>query len=67
MQIKTTDEEASLAAQQLRLPLPGVLGGAGSIPRQGAKIPHASEPKNQNINQKQHCNEFHKDCQNGPH
>ena len=35
--------------------------GAGSIPDQGAKIPHASWPKNQNIKQKQYCNKFHKD------
>ena len=28
--------------------------GAGSIPGQGAKIPHASQPKNQNIKQKQY-------------
>ena len=35
--------------------------GAGSIPGWGAKIPHASWPKNQNIKQKQHCNKFNKD------
>ena len=28
-------------------------GGVGSIPGRGAKIPHASRPKNQNIKQKQ--------------
>ena len=32
---------------------PSNAGGAGSIPGQGAKIPHASGPKNQNIKQKQ--------------
>ena len=30
--------------------------GAGSIPGQGARIPHALQPKNQNIKQKQYCN-----------
>ena len=29
-----------------------------------AKIPQASEPKNQNIKQKQHHNQFNKDFQN---
>ena len=29
---------------------PSNAGGAGSIPGRGAKIPHASWPKNQNIN-----------------
>ena len=42
-------------------------GGAGSIPGQGAEIPHASLPKNQNIKQKQYCNKFNKDFKNGPH
>ena len=36
-------------------------GGAGSIPGQGAKIPHAAQPNNQNIKQKQYCNKFNKD------
>ena len=36
-------------------------GGAGPIPGQGAKIPHALRPKNQNIKQKQYCNKFNKD------
>ena len=31
------------------------------IPGQGAKIPHASWPKNQNIKQKQDYNKFNKD------
>ena len=43
-------------------------GGTGLIPGQGAKIPHASGPKNQNIKQKQYCNKFNKDFKkNGPH
>ena len=41
--------------------------GAGLIPGQGAKIPCASRPKNQNIKQKQCCNKFNKDFKNGPH
>ena len=31
-------------------------GNVDSIPDQGIKIPHASQPKNQNIKQKQYCN-----------
>ena len=34
--------------------LPSNAGGAGSIPGRGAKIPHASRPKNRNIKQKQY-------------
>ena len=40
---------------------PSNAGGVGSIPGWGAKIPHASWPKNQNIKQKQYCNKFNKD------
>ena len=48
--------------------LPSNAGGAGSIPGQGAKIPHASWPKNQNIKKKkQYCNKSNKDFKNGPH
>ena len=43
-------------------PLPSNAGGMGSIRGLGAKIPHASQPKNQNIKQKQYCNKFNKDC-----
>ena len=46
---------------------PSNAGGVGSIPDQGSKIPHASQPKNQNIKQKQYCNKFDKDFKNGPH
>ena len=42
-------------------------GGEGLILGRGAKIPHASWPKNQNIKQKQYCNKFNKDFKNGPH
>ena len=42
--------------------------GAGSIPGRGAEISHALWPKNQNIKQKQYCNnKFNKDFKNGPH
>ena len=49
---------------------PSRAGGVGSIPGQGAKIPHASWPKNQNIKKKkkkQYFNKFNKDFKNGPH
>ena len=47
---------------------PSKAGGAGSIPGGGAKIPHASWPKQGNIKkQKQYCNKFNKDFKNGPH
>ena len=50
---------------------PSSAGGACLIPGWGAKILHASWPKNQNIKkekQKQHCNKFNKDLKkNGPH
>ena len=45
--------------QWLRLPTSNA-GDVGSIPGQGTKIPHASGTKNQNIKQKQYCNEFNK-------
>ena len=40
---------------------PSSAGGVGSVPGRGDKIPHASQPKNQNIKQKQYCNKFNKD------
>ena len=40
---------------------PSNAGGVGSIPGRGAKIPHASWPKTQNLKQKQYCNKFNKD------
>ena len=45
---------------------PSNAGGAGSIPCLGAKIPHASRPKTQDIKQKQYRNKFNKDFKNGP-
>ena len=46
---------------------PSSAGGAGLIPGQGAKIPHTSGPKNQNIIQKQYSNKFNEDFKNGPY
>ena len=40
---------------------PSNAGGAGSIPGQGTKIPHALWPKKQNIKWKQYCNKFNKE------
>ena len=34
---------------------------------QGAKTPYASQPKIQNIKQKQYCNKFNEVFKNGPH
>ena len=39
--------------------------GVGSIPGQGARIPHASWPKIPNIRQKRYCNKFDNDFENG--
>ena len=33
-------------------------GGAGSIPGQGAEIPHTLQSKNQNRKQNKYCNKF---------
>ena len=46
--------------------LPSNAGRVGSIPGQGAKIPHALQPKIQGIEQKQYCNKFNKAFKNGP-
>ena len=46
---------------------PSNAGGVCSIPGQGARIPHALQSKSQNIKQKQCCNKFNKDFENGPH
>ena len=54
-----------LAVQRLRLPFKAE--GVGLIPGQGAEIPDALWPKNQNIKQKQCCNKLNRDFKNGPH
>ena len=41
--------------------------GVGLIPGWRAKTPHALQPKNQNIKQKQYCNKFKKDFKNDSH
>ena len=47
---------------------PSNAGGAGSIPGQGAKIPHASWPKNQKHKTEAILYKFNKDfLKNGPH
>ena len=46
---------------------PSSAGGAGLIPGWGARIPHVSWPKDQNIKQKQYGNKFSEDFKNGPH
>ena len=44
--------------------LPSNAGCVGSIPGQGAKIPHALSSENQSIKQKQYGNKFSKDFLN---
>ena len=47
---------------------PSSAGGVGSIPGWGAKIPHASQPKNQSINNRSNIvTNSIKDFKNGPH
>ena len=46
---------------------PSTAGLVGSIPGLHAKILHAWRSRNQNVKQKQYCNEFSKNCNNGPH
>ena len=41
--------------------------GVGLIPDWGAKIPHALQPKDHSLKQKQYCNKFNKDFKNDPH
>ena len=47
--------------------LPSNACSGSSTPGGGAKIPQAPGPKNQNITQKQSCNNFNKDFTNGLH
>ena len=46
---------------------PSTAGLVGSIPGQRAKTIHAWRSKKQNVKQKQYCNEFGKNFNNGPH
>ena len=41
--------------------------GMGLILGWGTKIPRATQPKNQNIKQKQYCNKVYKGFKNGSH
>ena len=59
--------ETSLTAQWMMTTSSSSARRMGLIPGRGAKLPHASRPKNQNIKQKQHCNKFNKELKNGPH
>ena len=42
-------------------------GGAGSIPGEELRFPHALQLKDQNLKQKQYCNKFNKDFKNHLH
>ena len=44
---------------------PSNAGGEGSIPDWRTEIPCTSQSRNQNIKQKQYCNQFNKDFKNG--
>ena len=55
------DKEKGATSQVVVKTLPSNAGVAGSIPGQGPKIPHVSEPKNQNIKQKRYCNKYNND------
>ena len=57
----------SLVVQQLKQP--SNAEGVGSIPGQGAEIPHTSQPKNikKKKKQKQYRDKVNKDFKNGPH
>ena len=46
---------------------PSNAGGAGLIPGQGVKILHDSQPKKQNMKQKQYCNKLNKSFKSGSH
>ena len=45
--------------------MPSKAEGVGLIPGCGARTPCASQPKKQNIKQKQYCSQFNKDFKNG--
>ena len=55
----------SLVVQGLRPHLPVLR--CGFDPGRGAEIPHALQPKNQNIKQEQYCNKINKGFKNDPH
>ena len=47
--------------------LPLKAGDMGSVPGRGTKIPHALQPKIQNIKQQQYYKKISKNFKNGPH
>ena len=47
--------------------LPSNASSACSTPGWGGKIPHASQPKHQNIRWKQYCIKFNKNFKHGSH
>lgn len=49
------------------LTLPSNPGGVVSIPGQRPKIPHTSQPKHQNIKQRQYCSKFNRCLQKMVH
>ena len=58
----------SINITQKCLETPPVAVGVGSIPGQGAKIPHALRPKTKTkTKQKTYCNKFNKDFKNHAH
>ena len=44
---------------------PSSAGGVGSLPGWQEEIPYASQPKNQDIKQKQYCNKLNKGSKTG--
>ena len=66
--ISTLPTKTSLMIQWLGLRLPMQRVRVGSLVEElKSQIPQASPPKNQNIKQKQYCNEFNKELKNSPH
>ena len=66
MWVQELDPGTSLVVQWLRISASNEVG-VGSILGRGAEILHAWWSTNQNINQKQYCNKFNKDFNDGTH
>ena len=47
--------------------LPSKAVGMGSLPGQGAKMPHGQKQKQKNTKHEQYCNKFNKEFKNGPY
>ena len=67
MSVKSKLDYGDLPGGPVVKTLPSNAEGAGSTLDWRAKIPHATGPKHQNIEQKQYCNKFNKDFKSGPH